>query len=372
MTETAITDEYTPQPSLPGSRYASAEVFELECERIFFRQWMCIGREEEIPNPGDVLVRGFAGESFIITRDLAGELHAFYNVCRHRGTRLFTDSGHVNKVIRCPYHAWTYTLDGTLVGTPNVRADEGFARNEHPLWGVHVGTWAGFVFLNASADPPPLLDVLRDDPEEPLQFERYGIDKLRIGHASAFPRIAADWKMLIDNYNECLHCPTVHPELVALVPVYRKGMVGDDPESWGVPLRDGATSLTMSGRSSLSPLPGINEEDRCRAYGCHVFPNLFIELSSDCVTWDMLLPEGPGVTTWVGGYLFPPNTLASEDFDPSEVVEFGDLVTRQDIEVCERAQLGVGSRAFAGGGVLPYQDRYVHWFAERYLQAMNA
>lgn len=372
MTDEANDHEYTPQPSLPGFRYASADVFEAECDRIFFRHWMCIGREEEVARPGDVLVRGFANESFLITRDLEGALHGFYNVCRHRGTRLMLESGPVNKVIRCPYHAWTYSLDGTLMGTPNVRAGEGFDRSGHPLWEVRVETWAGFVFLNASTEAPPLLDVLRDDPEEPMQFERYAIQDLRIGHATSYPSIAADWKMLIDNYNECLHCPTVHPELVALVPVYRKGMVEEDPDSWGVTLRNGATSFTLSGRSSLPPLPGITDEDRCRYYGCHVFPNLFIDLTSDSVTYDILLPEGPGVTTDVGGYLFHPDVLESEGFDPSEFIAFGELVTRQDIDVCERAQLGMSSRAYAAGGVLPYQDRGLHWFAERYLGAMQA
>jgi Rieske 2Fe-2S family protein len=251
-----------------------------------------------------------------------------------------------------------------------VRADEGFDRDERPLWDVHVATWEGFVFVNASADPPPLLDVLRDDPEEPMQFERYGMGELRIGSAATYDT-AANWKIVIDNYNECLHCPSVHPELVTLIPVYRRGTTVEDPESWGVMLREGATSLTRSGLSSLPPLPGIEGEDRHRYYGCHIFPNLFLDLTSDNVTYDILLPDGPGRTLDTGGYLLHPDTLAT-DPDLSDIIEFGDLVSRQDIAVCERAQMGVGSRAFAEGGTLVPKDRDLGWFRDRYLEIMDA
>lgn len=370
---TAPSDDrgYVPQPTLPGSAYVSPQVFEAEANAIFFASWMALAREEEIAAPGDLLVRGFAGERFLLTRDLSGELHAFFDVCRHRGTELVDEgSSHVAKAIKCPYHAWTYGLDGRLLGTPNVRSDEHFDREEHPLRAVDCATWEGFVFVNASTEHEPLLQTLEGDPEQPMQFARYGIGGLRIGRATR-NEVDANWKILIDNYNECLHCPGVHPELVALVPVYRKGSVEEDPHSWGVTLADGATSFTRSGRSSCPPLPGITQDDRHRYYGCHIFPNMFIDLTSDCVTYDILLPEAPDRTVDVGGYLFHPDTIVSADFDPSDIVEFGQLVMRQDLDVCERAQRGVGSRAFAHGGVLPFQDRYLHEFRQRYLAILE-
>lgn len=182
--------------------------------------------------------------------------------------------------------------------------------------------------------------------------------------------VAANWKIIVENYQECLHCAGVHPELVRLIPTYRRGSVVDDPNSWGVPLVPGATSLTRSGSSRLPTLPGLAEEDLHQYYGCHVFPNLFLDFSSDCVTWDILFPRAPDLTATRGGYLFDPATIARADFDPSEVVEFDDLVTQQDVSVCERVQQGVGSRAFARGGVYPFEDRYVHGFVERYREMM--
>lgn len=373
MISTTSNDDlsYVPRPTLPGAAYTSPEIFAAEADAIFFSSWMALAREEEVPQPGDLLVRGFAGERFLLTRDLSGTLHAFYDVCRHRGTLLVEDGpAHVRKAIKCPYHAWTYGLDGRLLGTPNIRSDEHFDRGDYPLRAVDCDTWEGFVFVNASDEHETLLRTLEADPEEPMQFARYGIGSLGIGVATEF-ETAANWKIVIDNYNECLHCPGVHPELVSLVPVYRTGSVEEDPHSWGVTLADGATSFTRTGRSSCPPLPGIDEDDRHRYYGCHVFPNLFLDLTSDCVTYDILLPEGPGRTRDVGAYLFHPETIAASGFDPSDIVEFGQLVTRQDVDVCERAQRGVGSRAFADGGVLPFQDRYLDGFRQRYLSIME-
>lgn len=357
--------------TLPGRYYVDGAVFAEEVERIFSRHWFCVGRAEECPAIGDCLVRSVAGDELLVLRDERDRLRAFFNSCRHRGTQLVEADRNLGRSITCPYHAWTYRLDGRLVGTPNIRKGEGLDREEASLVEVRCETWEGFVFVNLRADAPPLHATLADDPEEPTQFARYGMGGLRIGHASAYPSVAANWKILVQNYNECLHCPTVHPELVRLVPVYRRGEVVDDPESWGVPLVEGATSMTESGTSSLPPLPGIDADDRCRYYGCFVFPNLFLDLMSDCVTYDIVWPATAGSTSLTGGYLFDPQTIAAPGFDPSDLVSFSSLVMRQDIDVCERAQRGAGSRAFAQGGVYPFQDRYVHEFDRRYLEAMQ-
>lgn len=357
---------YQPGRTLPGRDYYDADVFELERERIFFATWVCIGREEEVRSPGDVIVRDLVGQSILITRDAADGLHAFYNVCRHRGSRVVAEDTHVRKAITCPYHAWTYGLDGGLLGTPNVGRDEGLHRQALGLRPVWVDTWAGFIFVNLASDPPPLLDVLADDPEDPLQFARFGIGELRIGYRDG-TAIDANWKIVVDNYNECLHCPTVHPELVTMIPIYRRGTTVEDPDSWGVSLAPGATSLTRTGTSCLPPLPGITEQDRHSYYGCFVFPSLTLDITSDVVIASIAFPTGPERTVATNLYLFRPETIADPDFDPSEVVEFSNLVNDQDTRVCEIAQSGVRSRGFAEGGILPYQDRYIADFQERYL-----
>jgi phenylpropionate dioxygenase-like ring-hydroxylating dioxygenase large terminal subunit len=360
------TERYTPQATLPGRDYYDPGVLDVERERIFFRSWVCVARVEELGSPGDIIVRDVAGELVLLSHDTDGRLHAFFDVCRHRGTRLVEADAHVRKAITCPYHAWTYGLDGALLGTPNVGRDEGLDRDRLGLRAIALDTWDGFVFVNMAPDPPPLHEALADDPEEPLQFARFGIGDLRIGYRDVTV-VEANWKIVADNYNECLHCPTVHPELVTMIPVYRRGTTVEDPESWGVSLAPGATSLTRTGTSCLPPLPGITDEDRHSYSGCFIFPTLSLDITSDVVIASITYPTGPERTVSTNLYLFRPETIADPGFDPSEVVEFSNLVGDQDTRVCEIAQSGVRSRGFANGGVLPSLDRYLADFKERYL-----
>ena len=352
-------------PTLPSKDYWAPDVFELERERIFFRAWMCVGRQERIPNVGDFLVRELAGESLLIVRDRPDRINAFYNVCRHRGSRLCTKpQGHLSGVIQCPYHAWTYGLDGRLVGTPNVGAVEGFDRGDFPLHPVNLDSWEGFLFVNLSQEPPRLRDQLGDDGTD---FARYQIGSLRVGHRVEV-EVAANWKILVENYSECLHCPTVHPELVDIVPVFRKGVIEEEDGGRGVRLRKDATTWTRTGRSTVPILPGITEEDRGMYYGMTLFPNMLVDLLPDVVRTEVLWPLGPERTLMVREWLFDPGAMARDDFDPKDIIEFHDLVDRQDSAVCENAQKGVRSRAY-GHGVYPPQDRFVHEFNRQYLRA---
>ncbi|HEY1330923.1 MAG TPA: aromatic ring-hydroxylating dioxygenase subunit alpha [Actinomycetota bacterium] len=352
-------------PGLPGRDYHDPAVWELERERIFHRLWFCVGRAERLVEAGDYLVRGVAGESVFVVRTKAGELRAFYNVCRHRGSMLCdAPAGTMKSVVKCPYHAWSYTFDGELVGTPNVGADEGLDRSQYGLWSVALDTWDGFVFVNLLPDPPPLMESLAAEPEEPLQFARYGLGELRVGRRITY-EVEANWKIVLDNFNECLHCPTVHPELVQLVPIFRQGAVEAYEGEQGNSLVGEATSFTPSGFSSLPPLPGITEEDRHLYYGFTIMPNLILNLMSDSVMTYTMFPTGPNHTTIESEYLFRPETIADPAFDPSEVVDFWDLVSRQDWVVCERAQRGVRSRAFTRG-VYPHNDRILWEFSKRY------
>ena len=361
------------RPTLSGADYASEAVYLDERERIWFDRWVCIGRDEEVTAAGDYLVRDLAGESIVILRNRAGELRAFYNVCAHRGTKLLDDEpacGHVNKVIKCPYHAWSFDLDGQLVGTPNVSEDEGFDRAGYPLHAIAVEAYGGFLFVNLSESPAPFLDELREGTESITNFERYRLDELRIGVRLTY-EVAANWKIIVENYNECLHCPTVHPELVQLVPLYRFGEVWDeetrDDGNWMI---EGASSFTRTGTSTLPPLPGLTDEDRNMYYGTFQFPNLLLNLHPDAAMYYLLYPKGPNHTTVVSEYLFRPETIASPDFAPEPVVELWDLISKQDWEVCARAQTGVSSRAYRHG-VYPRKDRFLHDFNERYRAEMG-
>ena len=234
-----------------------------------------------------------------------------------------------------------------------------------------VDTWEGFVWVSRAPTPRPLAEHLaRWADADPFQWGRYGIADLVIGVRAEY-EVAANWKLVIENYNECLHCPGVHPALTELIPVYRFGEVEERPgQDHGNLLRDGATSFTYSGRSQLPTLPGLSGDDIGVFNGTTLLPNLIVNLTSDTVSTFLLMPRAPNATTVVSHYLFHPETISSSGFDPSAIVEFRDALAREDWAVCERTQLGNSSRSYAAGGILPYADRYLDAFHARYRAMM--
>ena len=251
--------------TLPGAAYHSEETWALDKERVFYRNWIYVGRAERVARPGAWLRVEIADESILVVRGKDDQLRAFYNVCRHRGSRICDEeSGEVRTHLRCPYHAWGYALDGTLVTTPMIEKDE-IDRESTSLWPVHLDVWEGFVFVNLSREEPrPLLEHLADQMDDPLALARFGLADLRIGHVTT-NEVPANWKIVIENYNECLHCPTIHPELVAVVPAYKKGGIFEDGrDDGGVSLADGRTAIVDDPRLRLPLLPGFKKDGRSR------------------------------------------------------------------------------------------------------------
>jgi phenylpropionate dioxygenase-like ring-hydroxylating dioxygenase large terminal subunit len=362
---------WDPPATLPGRDYCSAEVFEIERERLFQGSWFCVGRAEEMPDPGSFMVADVTGESVIVVRGDDGALRAFLNVCRHRGSQLCEGTGAV-KAIRCPYHAWSYGLDGRLLSTPNVRRGERLPRERLGLHEIPLDVWEGFAWVSVAGDRGELVDHLtRWASDDPFQWQRYGVGDLVIGARREY-RVAANWKMLVENYNECLHCPTVHPELTQIVPVYRHGEVEEEPGGNGIgnQLRDGFTSFTARGRSNLPPLPGLDPADLGMFYGVTLLPNLIVNYHSDTVSTFLMQPIGPAETRVTCHYLFAADVVAAPDFDPSEVVDFRHMLAQQDWAVCEGAQRGAGSRGYAEGGILPYADRLLDAFHRQYRRML--
>jgi Rieske 2Fe-2S family protein len=359
----------TIRETLPGMAYHSDETWSLDKERVFFRNWVYVGRAERVAKPGQWLRVEFADESILVVRGKDEQVRGFYNVCRHRGSRICDDEeGYARSHLRCPYHAWGYALDGTLVTTPMVDKEE-IDRRATSLWAVHVEVWEGFVFVNLSKDEPrPLREHLADQQVEPLGMAKFGLEELRIAHVTV-NEVQANWKIVIENYNECLHCPTIHPELVAVVPAYRKGDIFEDGRhDGGVSLADGRTAIVDDARLRLPLLPGFKKEgDPASYYGASVYPTMFLDVDGSSCLATAVFPTGPRSCRLVTEYLFSPEALEDPDFDPSPIVEFNERVTRQDNEACERVQRGVTSRAF-DHGVFPARDAWVHGFDQRYLR----
>jgi len=351
--------------TLPGAYYASASLYEEERERIFARRWVCVGRGDQIPGEGDYFLADVAGESLIVLRE-GGEPRAFFNVCRHRGTRLCEQgSGRLAGPIVCPYHGWTYAPDGRLLGAPHMDDVEGFDKSELPLHAARIAAWEGFLFIHLQPQPPPLESEMA-----PLvgKFAAWRLRELRAGHRIAYD-VCANWKLFFQNFSECYHCPRIHPELTRLSH-YRSGAndLTTGPILGGYMTIDPpGDSLTLSGRPAGPPLLGPGD-DRRRVYYYSVFPNLFLTLLPDYALCHTLWPVALDRTRIVCEWLFAPEAAGSED--ARDAVEFWDRTNRQDWHVCELAQQGVSSRAYVPG---PYsvQESLLAAFDREVLAALG-
>jgi Rieske 2Fe-2S family protein len=353
------------EPTLHRDHYLTPESFARERDAIFHREWFCVGREEEVPSPGDYLLLDVAGESLLLVRDREGTLHAHYNVCRHRGSQLvlgvdpkpstaaFGASGSFASGIRCPYHAWTYNLDGTLRTAPYLDEGDGLCKADLPLHPAAVESWGGFVFLRLTpAGRGTLAEQLGGAPE---RVRRYPLNQLRMARRIRY-EVRANWKVILENYNECYHCGPVHPELCRVVPAFRqKGGMELDWER-GVPHREGAWTFTLSGTTNRKPFEGLNQDERTRHKGELLYPNFMLSLSAEHAAAFTIWPHGPGQTTVLCDFLFHPEEMGRSDFDPSDAVEFWDITNRQDWIICESVQRGMGSRVFERGFYAPMES----------------
>ncbi len=345
------------QPALPREMYVDAQTFARERDRVLFGEWFCVGRTADLglAEPGRVAVVDVVGESVLVTRDQRGDLHAAYNVCRHRGAQLFpAEPGAETSTcavgaLRCPYHSWTYSLAGELLRAPHAEGLDpaGFAL--HP---VGVEDWAGFVFVHLSPGAAQPLAAMTNRPQERLA--NYGMGDLVTGCTLSYD-VAANYKVVAENYNECYHCGPVHPELSRLVPAFAGGGAGLDWED-GIPHREGAWTFTMSGTTTRAPLPGLDEAERTRHKGELVHPNLMLSCSADHVAAFVLRPLAVDRTRIDCVLLFAAEAVAAPGFDPSDAVELWDLVNRQDWAICESVQRGMSSRSYTHGWFAPMED----------------
>jgi len=337
--------------SLAQKYLISEEIFAQEQKRIFSTQWICVGHQSDLAR-GDYFLTELAGESLIIVREQRGEIRAFYNVCRHRGTRLCEkNKGQFRQTIQCPYHAWTYGLDGRLVGAPHMDECQGFDKADYSLNKVHTGLWEGFIFVNLYKAPMPLERVFA-----PLagKFRHWNLPNLRSAKRIEYD-VRSNWKLIFENYSECYHCPLVHPALSNITPYdSAENDLCEGPFLGGfMPIKSG-NSLTMSGNACALPVGEIKAEDHKRVFYYSVFPNMLLSMHPDYVMVHQLWPRSASQVLIYCDWFFHPDAFGRTDFNPNDAVEFWDMTNRQDWHVCELSQQGIASRAYQPG---PYSPR---------------
>lgn len=339
--------------SLPKAAYVTPEFYERERRAIFWSDWVYAGRAESLSAEGAYQVLDIAGESIILVRDREHRLHAHVNLCRHRGSRLLCGADTLRGAIRCPYHGWSYALDGTLIASPFIEQQAIPAEARH-LHSVAVEQWGGFVFLKIANTHAPAEDLTNHLGSIPERLGRYRLAELRTAVTLEY-HVRANWKVLLENYNECYHCAGVHPELCRIVPAFKGGGRNLDWEH-GIPHRSGAFTFSFSGTSARAPFPELSQEERVRHNGELIYPNFMLSLCADHVAAFRVLPDGPQTTHIRCDFLFHPDELRKSTFDPSDAVDFWDLVNRQDWAICERVQDGMQSAFFEHGYYAPMED----------------
>jgi len=348
-----MTTESLPM-TLPARYYTDPEIFRKEVERFYFGRWICGGRASLIPNPGDYFLCEIADESVIVVRGASGEVRAFYNVCRHRGSRMCTElhGSLPGRRITCPYHAWSYGLDGALLGAPHAERP-GFSRADYPLHSIRTEIWEGNVFLHFGTPDQSVAEMLAPVSRK---FANWHMAELRT-HRRIVYSVKANWKLIVLNYNECLHCPFVHPELNPLTDYLGADNEPPDPAYIGgvMFLRNGAETMSFQGsRNGRSYLPGLTEEQHNWAAFYSIYPNLLLAPHPDYLLTHTLWPKAPNLTEIVCELHFHPDEMARPGFCADDAGGFWDLINRQDWRIVELSQAGIASRAYTPG---PYTKR---------------
>ena len=351
------------EQGIPAHYLYDPDHHQRELDAFWYRMWVNVGREEEVPNPRDYIVKTIGDQNVVIARDLKGQLRAFHNTCRHRGSILCTeDKGRFEGgSIVCPYHAWTYSLEGDLIATPHQLESADFDMADYSLYDVAIGTWGGYIFVNlAGEDASPLENALGDIPSRYVNFH---MEDLRIAKRIVLD-VKANWKLLFENFVECFHCPGVHPELGTILLGVLSGDIGRTYyDAQGNLVRavgsymDGAETLTLDGKASVPPIKGLNEEEIARIYNTGIVrPNFFMNIHPDYINTHQMLPTGPESVRMVYDWLFEPESMERDDFDLDRYVELWDITNRQDARNTEWQQAGIHGRHFRGSNFVPQED----------------
>ncbi len=336
--------------TLPARWYVDAGVFEAEQQRIFHRTWQYVGHTGQVSSAGDFITTHLGDLPVVIVRDTGGALRAFANVCRHRGSEVVLECAGNRKTLQCHYHGWTYNLDGTLRAAPRENEQRSFAKETLSLAPFAVETWGPLIFVNPSIAASPLRDVIG---ELPAIFEHAGIDltQMRMLRRDQYD-LASNWKVVVENFNECYHCPIAHPRFSSVIDTdgYR---VNTDHEYYS----------TYYGPILSSPGNGVTYAT--------LWPNVMFALSGNPPSMQVIsaVPVDVGHTRQTVDYFFTGDPTEAQMRD---YLEFSDLVTREDIVLCESVQRGLRSGAIKHGSLMLSRERGIQHFQKlvhRFLSA---
>ena len=342
--------DHTPR-TLPAWTYTSAEFHRAEREQIFRKSWLLIGHVSQVAAPGDFVSMTIAGEPVMAVRGSDGELRAFSNVCRHRGSRVVDGAGNCGKALRCPYHGWTYGLDGRLLAVPEKTGFPGFDRSANGLWPLHCDTAAGFVFATLDPDPEPLREYLGE-----AFFERlapYRPERL-IPTASGSETLRYNWKVSIDNYLEGYHIPVGHPSLLRLLD-YKHYLVETTDAKVSLarsPIRSKASKMWRERlyQRTVRPMPGLPTEAAETWSYIFAFPGATWNLYPDQIDIWINTPIDRHTTATHWQALRAPENSGLRDRAVRRLnVRLNELVQHEDVELCERVQDGLGSHLYRAG-----------------------
>ena len=361
--------------TLPGRYYTDESIFAREQQHIFEQSWFCAARASDLPTAGSYQTVRVGRESVLISRNRTGQLRAFFNVCRHRGATICTEAaGEVRRAFQCPYHAWTYDLDGKLIAAPNLTKMPDIDRTEFGLKQVAVQEWLGYVWVCLAEEPPLFADSVIRAVIERLgdleSIEHYGIDNLSIGRRIVYD-VQANWKLIVENFMECYHCATIHPELTEVLPEFADGYAAQYFVGHGAAFGSEVEGFTVDGSAGLDRIPGVNEEQDRRYYAITVKPQVFINLVPDHVIFHRMYPMSAARTVVECDWLYLPGVIESGR-DLTRSVELFDRVNRQDFAACERTQPAMGSRVYRDGGVLVPSEHHIAAFHEWVTTALGS
>lgn len=353
---------------LPGWCYASPEFYKREIDRIFFRSWICLGREDALPDPGDYRTVELCGARLIVVRDQAGTIRVLNNVCRHRGMVLLEGSGNV-PAIRCPFHGWAYALDGSLRGAPSMEQTANFDRRDYGLLAYEVALWQGFVFARLEPGGPGFEAVVGDLDR---LVAAYDLPAMQTVRAKPFT-VECNWKLFIEVFMEDYHLNVVHKSSIAGTyashpPEVPTRVNGEFATIWDK--HQGTSALlTAEQHLALPMIEGLPDAAQGTRYGW-IYPSFAFAATVDCMWGFEVYPDGPARTHVVMNICFPATTVARPDFAEkfARYDKRWDALMAEDRVVLEGQQRGMSSGRYRPGRfsyLEPCLGMFANWLVAR-------